>query len=77
MPIISRNRFMKTMSEKKPTFAIQYAKIDSAYIEGRPRLIFDGEDIVSLKRYPYVGSYIPKANDRVQIIGGVIQGNIV
>jgi len=39
--------------------------IDPNYTEGKPRIIFDGEDTASEKKYPYLGSYAPRKNDRV------------
>ncbi|HWQ29863.1 MAG TPA: hypothetical protein VN549_02645 [Negativicutes bacterium] len=39
--------------------------IDPFYTSGRPRIVFDGETAASQKRYPYLSSYTPVANDRV------------
>jgi hypothetical protein len=55
--------------------------IDSAYTSGRPKIIFDGETTASLKKYPYLDSYTPAANDRVLLLkvsgSYVIVGKIV
>ncbi|MFP5109626.1 hypothetical protein ACSU6B_23150 [Neobacillus sp. C211] len=40
-------------------------QIDSTYISGRPRIVFEGESQASLKAYPYLSSYTPKAGDVV------------
>lgn len=68
---------MKEVKGKKDGSDIKFAKIDPSYIEGRPRLIFDGEDVVSLKRYPFIENYIPMPGDRVVVIKKVIIGKIV
>lgn len=40
-------------------------KVEAAYSTGRPRIIFQGETTASVKAYPYLESYVPKANDIV------------
>lgn len=41
-------------------------KIDPAYVAGTdPRVVWDGEDAATTKRYKALGSYTPKADDRV------------
>ena len=56
------------------------AKVDPSYSSGLPRLLFDGETVVSQKRYPYLGNYTPVAGDRVllAVVGGtyVVLGKI-
>lgn len=42
-------------------------RIDPAYTSGLPRVIFDGEEAVSGKRYPFLTSYTPVPNDRVYL----------
>ncbi|MFT4415329.1 hypothetical protein ACLM5H_15820 [Fredinandcohnia humi] len=69
--------FMQGFSNKKQDKLVQFAKVDPNYTSGRPSLIFDGESIVTIKKYPYIASYEPAPNDRVMLIKGVIQGNIV
>ncbi len=39
--------------------------IDPDYIDGKARIIFDGENIASEKEYPRLASYKPVAGDRV------------
>ena len=45
------------------------------------QLIIDGEDVATTKKYSYIASYVPAANDRVIVeeIGGsyVIMGKII
>lgn len=60
--------------EKSP---VRFGYIDSAYVTGRPKVKFDGEDTASGKQYPYLASYTPKANDRIMILYGVIQGRVI
>lgn len=52
----------------KPESKFRFATVDPNYLSGRPQLIFDGETIMSQKKYPYLSSYIPAANDRVFLI---------
>ncbi|QFG05227.1 hypothetical protein 019DV002_30 [Bacillus phage 019DV002] len=54
--------------ESKVTPAFSLGKIDPSHTAGsNPRILFDGETSVSSKRYKYLSSYTPKANDRVLI----------
>lgn len=39
--------------------------IDPSYISGLPKIKFDGESVVSEKRYPCLNTYYPQPNDRV------------
>ncbi|AYC30745.1 hypothetical protein D3873_02150 [Paenisporosarcina cavernae] len=75
--MINRSTFAQKINASKDSSAIKFAKIEPDYTAGRPRLIFDGELIPTIKKYPFLSSYAPKANDRVMIISGVIQGKIV
>jgi hypothetical protein len=56
-------------------------KVSSTHSSGRPQIVFDGEDSASSKRYPYLSSYTPSANDRVLLVnvGGshVVVGKII
>ena len=74
--MLKSEQFITIFRNEKSENIIRFAMVDPNYISGRPSLIFDGESIPTVKKYPYLGSYTPKANDRVQIIGGVIQGDI-
>lgn len=70
-----------TVESNTPEKPFVLATVDPNYINGRPRLLFDGEDTVSNKKYPYLSSYTPVANDRVIVtnINGmrVILGKII
>lgn len=74
--MINPNEFVEMFGNKKQEKLIRFAKVDPNYISGRPSLIFDGETVVTIKKYPYLSSYLPQPNDRVQVIGGVVQGKI-
>ena len=56
-------------------------KIDPAYATGLPKVLFDGETVVSTKTYPHLASYTPGAGDRVELLlfgsTWVIQGEVV
>ena len=64
--------FKKPEKEK----LVRFATIDSAYTSGRPSVVFDGEDTATLKKYPYISTYTPIADDRVMLIKNVIMGAI-
>lgn len=49
------------------------AWVDSNYTNGRPRLIFEGESMISGKTYSYLLSYTPHPNDRVMAAKGVVR----
>lgn len=55
----------QTGSASRPA---RLGKIDPAYSSGSPKVIFDGETVVSGKGYPRLSSYAPVANDRVLLI---------
>ena len=69
--------FLDHFDNGKSNDVIKFAKVDSSHVEGRPSLIFDGETVASVKKYPHLSSYIPAANDRVMLIKGVIIGKII
>lgn len=75
--MIDHNLFISAFKNPKKEKIVQFARVDPNYTEGRPRLIFDGENVVSGKAYPYLASYTPAANDRVMVIKGVVVGKIV
>jgi len=67
---------------KKPTPSMyKLDKISASYTSGRPSVIFDGESVDTVKKYPYISSYTPVADDRVLLLkvsgSYVIIGNIV
>lgn len=55
---------------------VRFAKIDPSYVSGKPSLVFDGEETATVKKYPYMSGYVPRANDRVMVIHGVILDKI-
>ena len=72
--------FLKKFSNKeikKEKQNNRFAFIDPDYTTGLPRLVFDGESIPTIKRYPHLSSYTPTAGDRVQVLYGVVQGKIM
>lgn len=56
-------------------------QIDPNYSGGRPGIVFSGELKVSSKKYPYLSSYTPKANDKILLarVGSsyIILGKII
>jgi hypothetical protein len=77
MSIPTADEFVNMFKNPKQEKVIKFARIDPDYVSGRPRLIFDGEESVSGKQYPYLGSYAPAAHDRVMLVKGVIIGAII
>lgn len=75
--MIDVNDFLDLTEEKSPLVSVKFGKIPSNYTTGRPTVILDGMTIPTVKRYPYIGTYVPKANHRIMIVQGVIMGNIV
>lgn len=75
--MITPEEFVQIFKNPNETKLIRFGKIDPAHISGRPRLIFDGESIVTVKRYNYLSSYNPKAGDRVFVLNNVVIGAIL
>ncbi len=80
--MINVNDFFNIIrSDDKSQSLFRLGTIDPAYIEGKPRVIFDGETEPSTKGYCFISGYIPAPNDRVLLvcIGGtyIIQGAIL
>jgi hypothetical protein len=51
---------------RKIVSSYSLGKIDPAYDGvGYPRVVFDGSETASLKRYPHLSSYQPQPNDRI------------
>jgi hypothetical protein len=74
--------FKKMIQElSTPQKSYSLGKIASNHTSGKPQIVFDGETVASIKRYPYLSSYTPVANDRVLLanVGGshVVLGKIV
>lgn len=78
--IITPEKFLQIVRNAKEEKHNRLGKIDTEYLSGRPRIIFDGETTVSTKQYPYLASYSPVAGDRVILekVGGtyVVMGKI-
>ena len=66
----------ETEEQIKESKNVELGKIDPAYSSGKPSIVFDGENQASVKQYPYLNSYQPVANDRVEIVRGVVLGKI-
>lgn len=69
--------FLDLTEDKKPEVRVRYGKIPANYTSGRPTVLLDGATTPTVRKYPYLGSYTPAANDRVMILNGVILGKIV
>lgn len=63
-----------SVSQARPTYKL--ATIDPNYVSGDPRVTFDGESTLSLKRYTVLGSYDPLPGERV-LMAAVGQANYV
>jgi hypothetical protein len=66
--MISAEEFLGIVKPIDKTENFKLGKIDSNYTTGRPKIMFDGEAIISEKRYCYLSSYTPVANNRVLLI---------
>lgn len=74
--MITPEEFLKLSNENEKSL-IKYGKIDPGYAGGRPKIVFDGEDDPSGKRYPYLASYTPVPSERVMLLGNVIIGKVI
>lgn len=80
MSVMFSREFLKMFSNKeieKKKPVNRFAFVDPDYVTGLPRLVFDGESLPTIKKYPHLSSYTPVAGDRVQVLHGVIQGKIM
>lgn len=75
--IIGNDEFKRLLLGSKNDKLIRFATIASDYTSGRPTLIFDGETAATIKKYPYLASYEPSANERVMVVSGVVIGRIL
>lgn len=70
---------IKSFTNEAQPFSL--GTVASNHTSGRPQIVFDGDSSPSTKRYPYLSSYTPTANDRVLLvnIGGshIVIGKIV
>lgn len=62
------NDFLNIINKGDKGTVYKLGTIDHAYLEGRPKVIFDGESIASNKKYTRLSSYEPRANDRVLLL---------
>ncbi|WP_345242509.1 hypothetical protein [Pontibacillus salipaludis] len=69
--MINPQQFVEMFGNGPREELVKLAKVDPAYTSGRPRLIFDGETVLS-KPYPYNSTYTPAPNDRVMVLKGVV-----
>ena len=60
--------FLNILQNKDKEDVYKLGKVNPAHMEGRPSVIFDGENIPSKKKYPYLSSYTPKGSDRVLML---------
>ena len=67
----------ETEEQIKESNRVELGKIDPVYSSGKPSIVFDGEIQASVKKYPYLSSYQPTANDRVMVVRGVVVGKII
>jgi len=67
----------ETEEQIKESKNVELGKIDPYYSSGKPSIVFDGEIQASVKKYPYLSSYQPTANDRVMVVRGVVVGKII
>lgn len=81
--MITPEKFVNLMNQNikgQDEQSVLLGTIPATYTTGLPTIQFDGETQASAKTYPYVASYIPKANDRVMLVkqghGWVIVGSI-
>lgn len=65
-------KIVQMLIDKKIKLSFTLGKIDPAYISGNPKILFDGDAVVSDKRYPHLSSYNPTRNERVLLanVGG-------
>lgn len=79
--IPSPRNFIKSVQPKNSVNSYKLGKIDPIYASGNPKIVFDGESVTSTKKYPYLSSYTPVANDRVLLLrvanSYVVLGKIV
>lgn len=61
----SRNKKQDDYILNNMDTTFKLGRIDPSYSGGRPRIIFEGESVASIKAYPYLSSYTPVAGDVV------------
>jgi hypothetical protein len=75
--MMDSEEFVSMFGTEEKEKLVRYAKVDHYYESGLPRLVFDGEEEVSIKSYPYLSSYTPYPNDRVMLVKNVIIGKVI
>ncbi|MBB6446451.1 hypothetical protein [Bacillus benzoevorans] len=74
---MNEKEFAKEVKNKgQATVGLKYGTIDPVYSSGKPRVLFDGEETIGQKTYPYLKWYTPVAGDRVAVFSGVILGDV-
>jgi hypothetical protein len=72
--VIDEHEFLEIIKENRASKSSPFrlGSIDAAYASGNPKVLFDGETVVSTKAYLYLSAYQPAASDRVVLmaIGG-------
>lgn len=64
--MINTEEFLNILkNDEKKVFKL--GKIDPGYVSGDPKILFDGETTVSVKKYKTI-NYSPIANDRVLLV---------
>lgn len=67
--VSQRNRkSVEQQVQSATTGLFRLGRVDPDYSEGRPSIIFSGETVKSGKKYPYLSSYQPKANDKILLV---------
>lgn len=71
------DEFVNMFKKQEQQNLIRFAKIDVNYTSGRPSVIFDGEEVPTIKKYPYLSSYEPLPGDKVMLVKNVIVGKVI
>jgi hypothetical protein len=65
---LDANEFIQTMNSDKQNPVFKLAIVTSLFTDNSAKLKFDGETEPSEKKYPYLSTYSPAANDRVLLV---------
>lgn len=65
--MITTEKFLNIAKNTEQVQPYKLGIIDPNYTDGKPRILFDGEAVVSEKEYPRIASYSPAPGDRVII----------
>lgn len=72
--MISAEKFVELFGKEQKEKLVKFAAVAS--VEDKPTLLFDGETVPSVKKYPCLTSYSPQVGDRVIVLNGVVLGAI-